>query len=242
MKPESPFYDHCVSVLKRSVLFSGMDGDALQAMMDFHRRETWTKGAHLPVSQSSEFFTVIIDGRVELTRVNPDSGRQITLFTLGPGDGFDVISLLDGAEHEIHPVAVEALEIITAPIDRMRRWIANHPHFNQALLPYLGEKIRELEKLSADLALYETVKRLALLILQQTTPNPALSATGHLNPPLINTLSDESMARMIGSVRAVVNRHIQEFIQMGLISTSRGQLVVRDLEKLRAYCENLLTR
>ena len=29
---------------------------------------------------------------------------------------------------------------------------------------------------------------------------------------------------------------------MGLISTSRGQLVVNDLEKLREYCERALPR
>jgi hypothetical protein len=59
---------------------------------------------------------------------------------------------------------------------------------------------------------------------------------------LINTLSDEAMARMIGSVRVVVNRHIQDFIKMGLISTTRGELVVRDLEKLREYCERALSK
>ncbi len=49
-----------------------------------------------------------------------------------------------------------------------------------------------------------------------------------------------AMARMIGSVRFIVNRHIQDFTRMALISTSRGQLAVRDLEKLREYCEQVL--
>jgi len=43
---------------------------------------------------------------------------------------------------------------------------------------------------------------------------------------------------MIGSVRVVCQPpHLQDFIQMGLITTTRGQLVVRNLEKLREYCE-----
>jgi CRP/FNR family cyclic AMP-dependent transcriptional regulator len=144
--------------------------------------------------------------------------------------------------HDVNPVALEPLEIITAPLDKVRRWIETTPAFNRTFLPCLGEKIRELEDLSADLALYETIKRLAMLILQQATPEPLLNEKGHSLLPLINTLSDESMARMIGSVRVVVNRHIQEFIKMGLISTSPGKLVVRDLEKLRDYCERLLPR
>ena len=242
MKPESPFYEHCRSVLKRSILFSDLDKPTLQAMLGIYRRETWANGAHLPPEVASEQFTVIISGRMELTRTNPETGRQITLFTLTAGDAFDVITLLDGREHDVQPVALEPLELITAPLGKVRQWIETHPAFNRALLPYLGEKIRKLENLSADLALYETVTRLAKLILQQATPDFPLAGVDDLHPPLINTLSDEAMARMIGSVRVIVNRHIQDFIKMGLISTSRGQLVVHDLEKLREYCEMVLAR
>jgi CRP/FNR family transcriptional regulator, cyclic AMP receptor protein len=242
MKPESPFYEHCRGVLEKSILFSDLDEPTLQTMLGIYRRETWDKGAHLPPKLASELFSVIISGRMELTRTNPETGRQITLFTLAPGDVFDVITLLDGREHDIQPIALETLELITAPLGKVRQWIETHPAFNRAFLPYLGEKIRDLENLSADLALYETVKRLALLILQQATPDPALNGQNHTRPPLINTLSDEAMARMIGSVRVIVNRHLQDFIRMGLISTSRGQLVVHDLEKLREYCEQVLAK
>jgi CRP-like cAMP-binding protein len=242
MKPESPFYEHCRGVLEKSILFSDLDAPTLQAMLSIYRRETWTKGAHLPPKLSIELFTVIISGRMELTRTNPETGRQITLFTLAAGDAFDVITLLDGREHDINPTALEPLEVITAPIVKVRQWIETHPAFNQAFLPYLGERIRALENLSADLALYETVTRLAKLILQQAAPGLPIAGEDDQRPPLINTLSDEAMARMIGSVRVVVNRHIQDFIQMGLISTSRGQLVVRDLEKLREYCEHVLSQ
>jgi CRP-like cAMP-binding protein len=242
MKPESPFYEHCRGILEESILFSDLDGPTLQAMLGLYRRETWANGAHLPPKLAIELFTVIVSGRMELTRTNPETGRQITLFTLTAGDAFDVITLLDGKEHDIQPIALEPLEVITAPIGKVRKWIETQPAFNRAFLPYLGEKIRDLENLSADLALYETVTRLARLILQQATPDLPIADENALRPPLINTLSDEAMARMIGSVRVIVNRHIQDFIRMGLISTSRGQLVVRDLEKLREYCELALAR
>lgn len=242
MKPESPFYEHCVGVLRKSILFSGLDRPTLQNMLIIYRRETWPKGAHLPPKQAVDFFTVIISGRLELTRINSETGRQITLFTLGAGDAFDVITVLDGREHEVEPIALESLEIITAPLSKVRHWIETQPEFNRAFLPYLGEKIRHLENLSADLALSETITRLAKLILRQAVPDIPILDKGVKAPPLINTLSDEAMARMIGSVRVVVNRHIQDFIKMGLITTTHGELVVRDLVKLQEYCERALTR
>ena len=223
------------------MLFSGLDPAELQEMLRIYRRETWPKGARLPARQAVELFTVVISGRLGLTRVNPDSGRQITIFTLGPGDAFDVISLLDRKEHVVDPVAMEDLEIITAPIEGVHAWIETSEAFNRAFLPYLGEKLRALEELTVDLALLETVTRLAKLILAQATPEDTLAGELDRATPLVNTLSDETMARMIGSVRVVVNRHIQEFTKMGLISTSRGRLVL-DLVKLHEYCEKLLSR
>ena len=242
MKPESPFYEHCRAVLEKSILFSYLEPATLQAMLDIYRRETWAKDAQLPTELANNLFTVIISGRMELTRTNPDTGRQITLFTLAAGDAFDVITLLDGREHNINPVALEPLEVITAPLPRVREWVATHPAFNRAFLPYLGERIRALENLSSDLALYETVTRLAKLILQQATPDSQIIDADAPRLALINKLSDEAMARMIGSVRVIVNRHLQDFIRMGLISTIRGQLVVHNLEKLREYCEHALAK
>lgn len=212
------------------MLFSGLDDRSLQELLAISRRETWTQGAHLSPKQAATRFTVIVSGRMELTRINPGTGRQITLSTLASGDAFDVIAILDGKEHDIDPVALEPLEIVTAPLADFRRWIQEHPAFNRAFLPYLGERVRALENLSADLALYETVTRLARLIVQQAKPDSQHAPANGDRPPLVNTLSDEAMARMIGSVRVVVNRHLQGFIQMGLITTGRGQLVVRDLE------------
>jgi CRP/FNR family transcriptional regulator, cyclic AMP receptor protein len=242
MKSDSPFYKHCADVLKESVLFSGLDDQSLETMLRAYRRETWPKGANLPPERTQLLFTVVVSGRLELTRINPQTGRSIALFHLSTGDAFDVITLLDGMEHDINPVALEPLEILTAPIGMVRRWIKDNPSFNSAFLPYLVRKIRALEDLSADLALYQTVARLGKLILHEATPDFPLSDEEHKLPNLINTLSDEAMARMIGSVRVVVNRHLQEFIQMGLITTTTGKLVVNDLEKLRDYCERALSR
>jgi CRP/FNR family cyclic AMP-dependent transcriptional regulator len=241
MQPDSPFFAHCLNALRSSALFAGLSEETRATMLADYRRETWPKGARLPPKQTTELFTVVTTGRLELTRTSSESGRQMTLFLMEPGDGFDVITLLDGQAHDIDAVALDALEVVTAPIAKVRRWMEANPDFNRGFLPYLGKRIRDLENLSADLVLSETVTRLARLILLQATPPPVpLESFDPPRLPLINTLSDEAMARMIGSVRVVVNRHLQDFKRLGLITTSHGKLIVTDLEKLREHCEHLL--
>lgn len=240
MQPDSPFFSKSLDTLRRSGLFAALTDETRAAMLADYRRETWPKAARIPPKHIAERFTVVIAGRLEVTRTSPETGRQITLFLMEPGDGFDVITLLDGQAHDIDAVPLEEIEVLTAPVGKVRHWMRTLPAFNQGFLPHLSKRIRDLENLTADLVLTETVTRLARLILMQATPEP-MPPEGHAPPrlPLVNTLSDEAMARIIGSVRVVVNRHLQDFKRLGLISTSHGKLMVTDLEKLREFCERL---
>jgi len=79
----------------------------------------------------------------------------------------------------------------------------NHPSFNRAFLPYLGKQIRSLEELAADLTLHDTITRLSRLILRHTDYGNPLQKL-----KLINDLSHEELAHMIGSVRNVISRHM----------------------------------
>ncbi len=58
---------------------------------------------------------------------------------------------------------------------------------------------------------------------------------------MINDLSHESLAQMIGSVRKVVNLHIQELKKEGIINSKRGKLSIINLQKLteKAKLENI---
>ena len=54
--------------------------------------------------------------------------------------------------------------------------------------------------------------------------------TGKLS--LINNLSHEQIAKMIGSVRNVVNRHIQDLKNSQLLSVKRKSLEINNIQKL----------
>ncbi|OQX58508.1 MAG: hypothetical protein B5M52_05360, partial [Helicobacteraceae bacterium 4484_230] len=57
---------------------------------------------------------------------------------------------------------------------------------------------------------------------------------------LINDLSHEALAQMIGSVRKVVNLNIQELKKEGIIDASRGNLSVKDLQALLEKAKSIL--
>jgi len=204
MRADSPFYSNCFDVLHKSPLFADLVQETLQDMLISFHRETWRKNAPaMSSSQTLEYFYLVIVGRLKISRINPDTGRKLTIFLLAPGDVFDVICLLDHREHDVIATALDDLEVLCAPLPEAREWIRKNPEFNRTLLPYLGKQIRSLEELASDLSLHDTATRLAKLILRHVD---------HENQQqelkLINDLSNEELAGMIGSVRVVVNRHL----------------------------------
>ncbi|VAW66026.1 hypothetical protein MNBD_GAMMA09-259 [hydrothermal vent metagenome] len=235
MKRDPVYYIHCKKILIKTALFSGLTENILDDMLSLFRRDTWRRGTQLNSAIFKERFYLIIEGRVEVTRVNPDTGKSITLSLLGQGDGIDVVTLLNDHPHEILPVAIDDVSLISVPIKDARRWIDQHPEFNRNFLPYLGKQMRKMEDLSTDLALYDTMTRLARLILRHVVPQHEKSKEHGYPLTLINDLHDESLARMVGSVRQVVNRHLQYWRKQGVLHKNNFKSEVIELEVLQSY-------
>lgn len=238
MKRDLAYYNHCKEVLSRSPLFAGLTDALLDNMLTMFRRDTWRRGVQLDPVLFQERFYLLIEGRLEVMRINPDTGRSLTLYLLGPGDGIDVVTLLNSHPHEIAPVALDDVALISVPIQDARHWIERHPEFNRKFLPYLGEQIRKMEDLASDLALHDTMTRLARLILRHVAPDHPQSRVGRNHLKLIHDLHDESLARMVGSVRQVVNRHLQKWRKQGILHKHRFHTVVTELETLQAYADH----
>ena len=236
MQRDSPHFNHCLEVLNKSPLFAGLDNALLENMLAIFFYETRNRSdTAISPRDTSDRLYIIISGRAKVSVYNPDSGREHILFFIGPGDGFDLISLLDDQWHGAVATALEDMEVIFTTVEQAREWINQHPDFNRTFLPYLGKQMQELADQVTDLSLYDTEARLARLILRHLVP-------GNLpnDIHLINDLSQETLASMIGSVRVVVTRHLQKWKQNRVISGKRGEWSVLDLQALLKKAEQLL--
>ncbi|MEA2116150.1 MAG: Crp/Fnr family transcriptional regulator, partial [Thermodesulfobacteriota bacterium] len=182
--------------------------------------------------QASDRLYLVISGRAKVAVYNPDNGREHIMFLIGPGDGFDLISLLDDEWHDAVATALDDMEVLSTTVQQAREWINQHPDFNRAFLPYLGKQMHGLADQVADLSLFDTEARLARLILRHLAPDK-LAQEVHL----INDLSQETLASMIGSVRVVITRHLSKWKQKKIISGKRGNWSILDLQALLEKAE-----
>ncbi len=231
MIEDSPVYIKAYEVLKNSELFGDLESTTLKNLLLECTSINWKKTDTIDSEIGTKYLHIIIEGRLKVTQIDPHTGRSIALFLLSSGDVFDVFSLLDGKEHIVFPIAMDDVSALRISLKRAREWICEHPEFNKNFLPYLGEKMRELEEFGESLVFNDTATRLSKLILRHVVPEKEIQDEPY-HVKLINNLSCESLAEMIGSVRSVVSSQMHKLKEEEVIFSKRGQLAVKNLEKL----------
>lgn len=220
-------------VLRDSPLFQGIEEQTLHEMLLPLRLERWRRYSHvMEPGDTVRHFYVLLDGRIKVTRQHPETGRELTLFLLGPGDGFNVISLLDGRLHDVDVIALDDVKALSAPVEQWHRWLEQYPPLRRALREFVGYRIKQLSDLAGELVLDDTMGRLLHLLLRH------FNGDRHAGyPNLIKDLSQEELAHMIGTVRPVVAHLLGELKREGIIDTAGGELHVLNLQRLLKKAE-----
>lgn len=200
---------------------------AHQDVEKYGKIQLFSKGELIftPEEMCKKFFFVL-DGRIKVSRVNPKDGKEQTLKILAYGDMYDVITLLDNKIHDNLLCALDKVTIILFPIEVVKEWMCKDSDFNKLIFPYIAKQFRDIEELALDLSLYDTSTRLLKLISKN------INHENQSKLDLIYDLSHEEIASLIGTVRKVLNRHIQTFKNDGIIDVNHKNIKLKDAQKL----------
>jgi CRP-like cAMP-binding protein len=234
MEPSSSNYSYCLEAMRESSFFAQLsDGVQQEILTLFHYERVLSRDTSIILDDAEPRFYLVVSGRAKVSVYHPETGREHILYLLGKSDGYNIVSLLDGKPHDAVATALDDMELLTTPLSTIREWILLHPDFNRTLLPYLGDQMRQLSDQVEDLSLYETETRLARLILRHLASDSPVHGLR-----LINDLSQETLASMIGSVRVVVAKHIQKWKKQEILSGKRGVWSVENLPALLKKAED----
>jgi len=183
-----------------------------------------------------KYFYVVMNGRVKTYQINFQTNKEQTLFIYKRGDMFDVISLLDGQPHEVIYEVIEDAGVLRLPIERVRYWLENDVTFNKKFFPYLAAHMRYTEELATELALYDTKERFLNLLVQNLNPND------RFRYQLLQNLSNSEIAKLLGTVRHVIERSIKQLKADDIIETARRNIKVKNLQKLLEKTSQMLLK
>jgi len=198
-------------------------------IVSFKKKETPFLGDEL-----LKKFYIVLKGKIKSFQMNLETSKEQTLFVYRAGDMFDTLILLDGKPHEVLYEVIESAEVLELPIEKVREWLKTNEKFNRHFFPYIASQMRHSEELASDLSLYSTSERLSKLLLQNMNPND-----DHYYQ-LLQNLSKTEIAKLLGTVRNVVERHLKELESEQIIENQRKNIYVKDVKKLLENSEQLL--
>ncbi|MCF4101664.1 Crp/Fnr family transcriptional regulator [Gillisia sp. M10.2A] len=232
MKGEHLFRSKYKSALTNCALLNNLDEETNNEILSLFHHEKWPKNTCFLNHEKFFFhFYIILSGRVKMYQVEPNSGKELTLFLLTKSDVFDLFCLLDGDKHQVYYECLDNVKVLAAPMTELRSWLNRHPEHYKNLLPYAGKQLRSLENYVSDITFTDISTRLLKLLIRNVNDKSNTLE-------LINDLSNKELAYLIGSTRAVVNRHLQRLKQNGSIKISRKRLQVKNLSLLLHLLEN----
>ena len=170
---------------------------------------------------------LIARGRVAL-RVTTPLGDTVTLRILGPGSLFGELAVLDPAPRNATVVALERTETLALHRDHFDELRQQHPEVDRMLLDSL---ISEVRRLSTQLleALYVPVPQRVELRLLDLVRQYGGDGDGAVDIPL----TQDELAELSGTSRTTVNRVLSGLEADGLVTVSRGHVVVPEPDRLR---------
>ncbi|MDT0690099.1 Crp/Fnr family transcriptional regulator [Salegentibacter sp. F188] len=232
MKENGMDYTRYRKSLQDCQLLSKMDDATFTSLISLFNEEKWPKNTCF-VNEDKFLckFYIILSGRVKMYQLHEFSCKEVTLFLLTKGDFIDLFCLLDGSRHMAYYESLDEVKVLAVPMKNLHEWLQKHPQYYINLLSYAGKQLRMLEDYIADVIFTDISTRLLKLLISNVNKSSN-------NLELINDLSNKEIAYLIGSTRAVVNRHIQKLKQNGSLHASRENLQINNLPLLIKMLEN----
>ena len=178
----------------------------------------------------SDACYIVRTGSFRVTREHSD-GRAITLATLGPGDIFGELAMLDG---EVRSASVESLEdseLLALPAGEVRALLARHPEITVKLVAALVRRLRSAnERISRQS--FQTVPSRVAGVLTQLV---AEEGEGGEGGEVTIRMNQADLAQLAGTSRESVSRFLADLERAGVVRPGRGRVTVLEPAKLRNY-------
>lgn len=218
------------AALARTSLFGGLSEPALAEIAERAVPRRYRKGTVIFVQgEPGERCFVIGTGTVKISAYHPD-GREAVLAVLGPGDVLGELALFESSPRSADATALEDSELLSLDAGSLNAAIGAHPDIAIALLNVLGVRLRQSNEAFQDIAFFDVPGRVARRLADLADAHGIDVGEGML---IDISLSQESLAQMVGATRESVNKALAQLKRRGLVARAGRRYVVSDVGKLR---------
>lgn len=213
-------------ILKKSLIFSSLNEDELSALAGLAAERSFQPDEFiLWEGDEPDYFYVVAEGQVKVVK-NSSTGREFIIAFFGPGEMFGEVAVFEGKPYPASAQATSACRILAIKRQSFLDFLATRPQVALRIINILGGRLRDAQGRLKDFAGERVEQRLARILLM-------------LASRMGNTLrfTRQELADMAGTTTETAIRVTGGLSERGIISTSRGQIIIADEAKLKALAE-----
>jgi CRP/FNR family transcriptional regulator len=224
-----------LDALRRCALFTRVDDQILGVCSATLRVRRFKKNETIfHQGDPGDSLYIVESGAVKIVLPSPEGEDGAIIATLGRGDFFGELALLDGSPHSATAVAAEPTNTLVLQREPFEQLVDTEPLLRKALFAGLVGELRRLTGHVEELHFLDLPGRLASRIVRSARDaDPDRTTDVRLDWPY--TQSD--LASMIGGTRQTVNRLLADMVAHGLIVVERDSLLIPDLDRLARAAE-----
>jgi CRP-like cAMP-binding protein len=219
-----------VEALGRSALFAHVSPEAMEACAASLRLRHYRRGETIfHQGDPGDSLYIIESGSVKIVLPSPEGEEGAIIATLGRGDFFGELALLDGAPHSATAVASEPVGALILNAGAFADLLETQPDLRRALMAGLVAELRRLTNHVEDLHFLDLPGRLA---------NRIVRLARDMRPGDVRDVrlewryTQSELGAMIGGTRQTVNRLLADLTAQGLLRIEGEELVIPDLDAL----------
>lgn len=183
---------------------------------------------------SSDACYIVSEGSFRVTREHSD-GRAITLATLGPGEIFGELAMLDGDTRSASAESITDGTLLALPANDVRSLLARNPEIALKLVAGLVRRLRAANMRLSRQSFQTVPSRVAGILAQLSREEQDnKDGEGEMSEVTIR-MNQTDLAQLAGTSRESVSRFLAELERAGVVRSGRGRVTVLQPNKLRNY-------
>jgi CRP/FNR family cyclic AMP-dependent transcriptional regulator len=218
-------------LLARVPLLSDLEAGELERIAQVAIPRSFEKGARVfHEGDQSDACYVIREGEVRVTREHSD-GRAIALATLGPGELFGELAMLDGGVRSASVETLTDVELLAVAATDMRGLLERNVSITAKLVVALTRRLRETNERISRQSFQTVPSRVAGVLSQLVAEEDAEPGRDGVTI----RMNQADLAQLAGTSRESVSRFLAVLERAGVVRVGRGRVTVLEPSRLRAY-------
>ncbi len=213
----------------RSPLFSGLPGDALEALLTGASVQTATAQTILFLQgDDADRFYAVLNGWVKLSRTSAD-GEETVVNVLAAGETFAEAAMFDSGHFPVTAEAVSATRLLRIPAKTFLTGLSGNNNLSLNMLASMSRHLRYLVRQVEQLHAKSAPQRLGSFLLLL---NPDMGQPARIHLPYDKSL----VAARLGMTPETFSRALAKLRPLGVHSEGHD-IVLQEPVALRRFCD-----